>query len=146
MKKNIITIILVSLLIGAASFYGGIKYSSAKNQQRNFSKDGAGFQRGANGQGMRQGGGKMGGGFVSGEIIKKDDTSITVKLPDGGSKIIYVSDKTSVGKFVDGTKDDMEIGKNVMINGSANEDGSVAAQSVQIRTDVPVKTEIQPVQ
>lgn len=138
MKKNIITILLISVLVGAASFYGGIKYSSAKNPQRNFPGNGAGFQRnGANGLGVRQGGGRMGGGFVNGEIIKKDDTSITVKLPDGGSKIVYISDKTTVGKFVDGTKDDMEIGKNVMINGSTNEDGSVVAQSVQIRTDMP---------
>ena len=135
-KKNLLLTSVTLIIIGAISFYGGIKYSESKKPQNSFQRDPAKFQ------GMRQGGGnKVAGGFVSGEIIKKDDKSVTLKLSDGGSKIIYFSDATSVSKSVDGTKDDMEIGKNVMVNGSTGQDGSIVAQSVQIRpiTEKPSK-------
>ena len=56
---------------------------------------------GGRGYGRRVGGaGQVGAGRVassqsrvSGEIIKKDDISLVVKLPDGGSKLIFYSDK-----------------------------------------------------
>ena len=34
--------------------------------------------------------------MVSGEIIKQDSTSLVVKTDDGGSKIVYFTDKTSI--------------------------------------------------
>lgn len=42
--------------------------------------------------------GRMGGGtgFVRGEIIDKDEISITVKLTEGGSKIVFYSDNTEI--------------------------------------------------
>ena len=73
-----------------------------------------------------------------GEIIAKDDTSITVKLRDGGSKIIFYSSSSEIGKFTDGTIEDLIIGKNITINGKANPDGSITAQSIQIRPKIEI--------
>ena len=54
-------------------------------------------------------------------------------------QIVFFSDFTEVGKFVNGTSSDLEIGKTVIINGKINDDGSVAAQSIQLQaeTDSP---------
>lgn len=125
-KKTLIIGAIVIILALAGSFYGGMIYG--KNSMiNNRMPRGGGFQnRGEN--------------FINGEIILKDDKSIIVKLRDGGSKIIFYSNSSEIGKFTDGTADDLEVGKNVMVNGKANSDGSITAQSIQIRPkmDMPL--------
>jgi len=85
-------------------------------------------------------GGQQGNGFVNGEIIAKDDPakdgagkSITVKSNDGSSKIVFFSSTTKIMKSVDGSPGDLAIGKQVSVNGAANQDGSVTAQTIQLR-------------
>jgi len=136
MKKIIIITLIAVIVVGAGAFYGGLKYGQSKNSrgigQGNFQAIGAG----RNGNGSRSG-----AGFVSGEIISKDDKSITVKLVNGGSKIVFYSDKAEIGKFVNGTLSDLNVGENVVVNGTANQDGSLTAQSIQIRpTPMPTPT------
>ena len=147
MKKQsiIVSCVVVLLLLGGA-FYGGMRYDRVKiplpsggfasmanlsqeerqtrMQQFGVNVNGAARQRGA------QAGG---GGFTNGEIIAKDDQSVTLKLVDGGSKIIFFSGETKVTKSVDGTMEDVKMGANVMAIGSANQDGSITAQTIQIR-------------
>lgn len=92
MNKALI-IILVAAVVGGA-FYGGIKYSESK-QSTNFAPDNfrnlSPEERQQRFQGIGPVGNRQAGAeFVSGEIIAKDNESVTVKLRDGGSKIIFL--------------------------------------------------------
>ncbi|MBU1612868.1 hypothetical protein KKC87_00335 [Patescibacteria group bacterium] len=113
-----------------------MKYATAKASQnaqaQRQQRMGAGFDPTAAGRTQRTGG-RAGGGFVSGEIIGRDDKSLTLKLTDGGSKIVFFADSTEIGIFEKGEIADLENGKAVTVSGSPNEDGSVIAQSIQIR-------------
>ena len=129
MKKYLLFFIafIALILVGAGSFYGGIVYGKgqASLSRQNFQASLQGFRN-------RQGG--NGANFISGTILSKDASSITVQLPNNaGSKIIFYSDTTQVGKFDQGTSNDLTTGQTVSVNGSANSDGSVTAQSIQIR-------------
>jgi len=141
MKK--ILLLVIAVVIAGVAFYGGMKYGQSKSigglGQRNFTNlsDEERQQRmqqmGAANIGAGRG---AGSNFSSGEIISKDDTSITIKLRDGGSKIIFYSETTEVGKFVNGSPNDLKVGNTVSVNGKSNDDGSITAQSVQIRPEM----------
>ncbi len=154
MNKLITIVIAVAVVVGGGAFYGGMKYAQSKAPQGRLSQTdfqnlqnlspeerqqriqqlganaGAGFRGGA--VGSQRGG----GGLTSGEIISKDEKSVTVKLQDGGSKIIFLSDSTQITKSATGALSDLEVGKNISVNGTANSDGSVTAQTIQLRPNL----------
>ncbi len=78
-----------------------------------------------------------GANFVTGTVTAKDDQSITVKSRDGSSKVILYSTTTEVSKFASGSLADVAVGVNVMASGKTNSDGSITAQSIQIRPAMP---------
>lgn len=134
MNKKIAGIVGV-IIISGVSFFGGMKYTASQNP---VSTRGVGFQRG-----IRTGG--TGGGFVTGEIISKDDKSVTIKLRDprqpdgqGGSKIIFLSASTSIMKSILGSLGDITVGEQITATGNTNADGSITAQSIQMRPMIPI--------
>lgn len=150
MKNRIIIIGAITILvIGGGSFYAGMQYAQSKktvgnanfanlsqaDRQQRFSQMGGG-----------QGGGRMGGsaqagaGFINGEIIAKDDKSVTIKLGDGGSKIVFYSASTQVQKMADMPINDLVIGQQVVASGTVNSDGSVTAKTIQLRPAVIAPT------
>lgn len=133
MVKKVLLIVIAVIVAGGLGFYGGTKYGQSNREVRVPS----GFQNlqaGNLGDGIRRSGGTQNGGFATGEIISKDDKSMTLKTQNGGSKIVFFSESTQVAKSVPGTPADLVEGEEVTVTGSANSDGSITAQSVQIRT------------
>lgn len=142
----------IVLLGMGGGFYSGMKYAQNKTGKVMFSQDrnqqsgqlqgGSGRgnammngQRGAqDGNGGNSPRGRMGqgGGMMIGEIISKDDKSFNIKTVDGGSKIVFYSDTTTVAQSAPANVSNVTIGQQVRVNGAANADGSIAAQNIQI--------------
>lgn len=139
MKKQ--TIIFSSILIVSIvlSFFLGILYS--KNTSKNNMISASSFQKNmAVGYGFSRSNLRMGSGnMVDGEILSKDDSSLTIKLKDGGSKIIIFSKSTNVLKSSQAKIDDINVGDEVVVSGKTNSDGSVTADSIQLRNQLTPK-------
>src|SRR4051812_14741710 len=105
MNKKLLISIGVGVIVAGGVFFGGMKFAQGRpgiisvqafqkmsaNQRRQTLQQlgiaggaggGAGAQ-GGTGRGFRQGGAAAGGGFVAGQVISKDDKSITIKTSDG---------------------------------------------------------------
>lgn len=148
-QKSIIVTAAVGVVALGVGFFGGMTYGKSKAlspasfaamsqaQRQQLFQGGRGGANGGAGGGF--GGGRAaGGGFVTGQIISKDDKSITVKMRDGSTKIVFVSGSTTVGKSVTGAVADLATGQQVSVTGTASSDGSVSAQTVDIRPNAPV--------
>ncbi|MHB8143628.1 MAG: DUF5666 domain-containing protein [Thermoleophilia bacterium] len=125
--KNIIGIGIVAILaVGGGMFFAGMKYgeSRAAGTTGPAQSAGRGNFRGA--------GDGRSGGFTSGAILSMDNQSITVKMRSGGSKTIYYSGSTQVGKMDRGSVSDLKTGDQVLATGTSNPDGSIAAQDIEV--------------
>lgn len=141
-KTTVIVSVLTALLFGTGGYLIGS--SSAANAPTTLAQ---GDRSGQFGSGMMNGSGTgvnrtrmAGGGFTSGAIIAKDDTSITVETRGGqtgtsGTKIIFLSASTQITKSTDGAITDLGVGKEVTVTGTANPDGSLTAKTVQLRPE-----------
>src|SRR6185369_11294861 len=77
-------------------------------------------------------GGRNGFRPVTGEILNADDKSITVKMMDGSTKIVLLTSTTTYNKAAQASKSDLVTGERVGVFGTANADGSVTAQNIQL--------------
>lgn len=130
------------VIVAGLSFLGGMQFQKRRSPigmmggqfNRQFGENGRGKGQGGNIQ-FRQGGnsgGMRAGRPVNGEVISQDEKSITVKMPDGGSKIVILSEKTQFNKTSEGAKTDLKVGDQVTAFGTTNADGSITAQMVGI--------------
>ena len=142
--KNIISILATALIVGGAAFYGGLQYNNSQALSANFPNSGnppQSIQRqGGNTAFGRRINGAQAGNLINGQIISIDDKSLTVKLRDGGSKIVFFSASAQITKTTDGTSKDLVAGKEIMVNGTVNADGSITAQNIQIRPSLSTAT------
>lgn len=133
--------IVLALAVG---FFSGTQYQQTRlfgGMMRQFGISGTGFGEmgygsagngGARNDGTQGRTGRMGIRPVSGEIVKTDDTSITVKAADGSSRIVILSEKTEINKADTAVKSDLKVGEKVAVFGQENTDGSITAQNIQL--------------
>ena len=128
LKSMMVSLMVVFVVAGAAGFFGGMQYGAFRAAAVDSQN-----ARGGGGANRRAGGGRAQGNFATGDVIAKDDKSITVSMRMGGSKIVFFSDTTQVMKSVSGALPDIAVGSQVTVMGTQNSDGSITAQSIQIR-------------
>lgn len=131
--RTIISVVAVAVLVGGVSFYAGMQYGKGVSR---FEGGNFALQRGQLGGGMGGGvmrGNRTGGGPMAGEIIAKDDKSLTIKSLDGSSRIVFYSEETIATKSVSSSVNALSIGEQITILGTSNSDGSLTAQSIQVR-------------
>lgn len=134
-KFNFINVVLIVVLFSAVFFYLGISYQKTKMPTL-----------GANREAMREAMGRgnlinsdnlanrgLRGSQIIGEIIKINEDSFTIKLNNGGSSIIYITDETLISQTEKIDKNKLEEGQEVSIFGNTQENQSIIAESVQIR-------------
>ncbi len=132
MKNQWLGFLLIGVISLTIGFYGGMIYQ--KNQTRSrftqFGNQMGQFARGQNNQNSRFGQGVR---PIRGEIIKKDNDSIVVKLADGSTKIVFLTEKTSLTKSTNAQFEDLKEKETVFVVGQENSDGSITAENIQIR-------------
>ncbi|RPI01365.1 MAG: hypothetical protein EHM64_15835 [Ignavibacteriae bacterium] len=132
MNKQIASILIAAVLAGGIGFYGGMKYE--QNQRPGYgtfttAQQRQGIRPNNTGTGQR---GIVNGGLTAGEVISKDATSITLKLQDGGSKIVLISQSTPVTESATSSANNIKVGERVTVIGTANQDGSISASSIRV--------------
>jgi len=139
MKKNLYLFLVVgAVAIAGGSFYGGMQYQKSRQpaSARDFFAQQTGGRVGSftgGQQAIRRD--AANGGMTAGEVVSKDDTSVTLSLQDGGSKIVLLASSTNIGMMAEGTADDLSEGTSVIVTGSSNADGSITASMIQIRPE-----------
>lgn len=128
-NKNLIVIFSI-IILGGACFYVGMQYQKSRVGSYSAGQ----FQVGVRPSGfpMRNGNSMQVGRPVSGEILSIEDNTITVKLEDGSSKLVIIADSTKVNKTLDGSREDLMVGEQIMVVGSEGTNGAVTAQNISI--------------
>jgi len=128
MKNGLIIVLVILIFVGVGGgFFVGMKY-----QQRQVPTAGQFGTRAGRFGGAGATSGQNSMRPIAGQILSADSASITVKLADGSSKIVLISDKTTINKTSPAAMTDLKVGENVAAFGTANSDGSVTAQTISL--------------
>lgn len=129
-KKNLLQMIGIGVGGLVLGFVLGATLGGGDSQTPDIAAMRGGFAQGGEQGGQRKV--QMGGG-ASGEILSVDAKSITIKMRDGGSRIVFYTSSTPVYKSIAGTGADLKIGSQISTFGNSGTDGSIIAESIQIR-------------
>lgn len=154
MNKPLLMGIVIAVIAAAAGFGGGILYQKHSQPSRIASGRNGSFtanlpanirqqlQSATTSQQrqqiLQQAGlsgtfGGRGGGNLSGQVVAKDASSITIKTSDGNTHVIYYTSSTTVDKTTPASINDVSVGTQVSVGGSPNSDGSLSGRSIQIQ-------------
>ena len=140
-KKFPIVPVIIATVFLVVGFTAGLFYQKSKTPSFGGNRQGQ-MSRGSNTNDNNGTGQKNNGQFgvfkpTSGEILNVDDKSITVKMDDGSSKIVLISDSTSINQSTSASKTDLKIGVKVSVIGDQNTDGSVTGKTINLNPQTP---------
>ena len=122
--------IIIVLAIAAALFYGGFAYGQSTGSA---STSSASAYSGAR---ATRTGGFAGGSATVGTVVSSDATSVTIALKSG-SVVAFYSTSTPIMDTTIGSPNDIVAGANITVLGTTNSDGSITANSIQLRQAAP---------
>ena len=132
MKKYIVHIVWV--VVAIVAFAGGTYYGKSTVAAGFAGRGGAGAFASSTRAGFAGRVGAFGGGgFAAGQVTAVNANSLTVQLPNGNSEVVFYSSSTSIVEPMPAPASALAPGTMVMIGGTTNSDGSVTAQTIQIR-------------
>lgn len=131
-NKNLLVPVIAGIVCLTIGFFAGQKYQQSQVTRfaGRMGMNGGNFSFRTNGQNGQQN--RTGFRPITGQIIAADNKSITVKMPDGSSKIVLLSDSTQIAKSDTASKSALTVGANVSVFGTQNSDGIVTASNIQM--------------
>jgi flagellar basal body-associated protein FliL len=133
--KNTNTVIIVAVILvivaAAGGFFGGMMYQ--KSQVSALGAAGRGSYAARFGQAGQSAANRP----VRGQVLSMSDTTLTVKMSDGSTKIVVLSSSTAFAQSAKAALTDVKTGDTVNVVGTANSDGSVTATDIQINPPMP---------
>ncbi|MDD4135762.1 MAG: DUF5666 domain-containing protein [Candidatus Shapirobacteria bacterium] len=151
-SKSTIIVSLIALIIG---FFGGFIYQKSKMpsfpggnmkngqfQMAGGSDSNRSGNRPSSGNTGNQQGQRLFAKETIGEVTSVDDSSITVKTPDGSSKIVMISDSTTVNQATKVDKTNLKVGSQVSISGNQNTDGTVTGKIINLNSTTDAATPV----
>ncbi|HTR19111.1 MAG TPA: hypothetical protein VMH91_04025 [Candidatus Paceibacterota bacterium] len=133
-KTAWVTVVVVAVVFAGGGYYVGAKAQTSPAPTSRFSGGG-----GATFVGRGGGGFGGGGGATIGTILQVGNGSITLQLPNStsttattGTKIVLVGSQTQVQELQSVPVSSLSVGQTITVNGTANSDGSVTANSIQV--------------
>ncbi len=125
--KAITGFVIVIIIVGVGAFFGGSAYGKTQAAASRASQFAQTSRSGG------RAGGQMAGGVTSGSVLSVSSTNLTVSLRNGSTQIVLLSPSTAIMKAVSGSTSDLTSGQQITVIGTSNSDGSLTAQSIQIR-------------
>lgn len=129
--KNTYLVALLILAFSLASFFIGKNFPSRSTNLESPRGQFANQSRSLE-NGQRFLGNQMRGGQLIGEITAIESDRITIKAPDGSSKIVLIGGETSVFRTIAALPTELKVGSKVAIFGKATADAIISAQNIQI--------------
>jgi len=133
MNKQIIINLIIGVSVGVLAFIGGLKYAEMNPAKIAPSQYGQGnFRMMQNGSGsaQKQTGTRMGFRPIFGEVLSIDENTMTVKLSDGSTKIVVLTDKSAASTQTEVKISDIKEGTKVSVMGAEGEGNTITAQSI----------------
>jgi len=134
MKNNNLVLPIVLLVVGLGVGFGGGYYFKGYQQTQTRAAFTGGVAGGTQRFTGTRGAGARGvtGGTVTGTVLSMDAKSLTVKMPDGSTKIVLFAGSTTYSNTTSAAQSDIKTGATVAVFGTPNSDGSVTATNIQI--------------
>ncbi len=126
--------VLVFVLGGGLGYVGAtaLKGQNGIARRNQITANAFGSEDSTFGRGMMGGRGGMGlGRRQSGEVTAIDGNKITIKLPNGNTETITVSDSTAYKTVTTGTRDSVKVGSTIAVTGVDTSSSAVTQITVQ---------------
>lgn len=137
--------IVISLSIAICTLFIGFATGSFYQARKTRGFNSGNFQkRFENGKTMMQENGQPGGNRaigmkpVIGEVLSFEGDILTVKLSNGESKMVLLTEKTAIGKSSVAKKEDIKIGEKLTVIGTDNADGTTTATDIRLGDGYPI--------